>query len=989
MEPSPVRLLIVEDNPGDARLLSHLLQKAGPDRFTIIHVDRLQRALDYLSAHPVDLVLLDLSLPDARGLETVRRITAAAPDTPIVVLTGLNDEGFALQAVREGAQDYLLKSQIDTLLLVRSIGYAIERQRLLRERKQAEKELKASQEFALNIIDSSLDIIIAVDHERHLIKFNRAAEQAFGYQREEVLGQSADLLYSHPEEGLEIHQNIRQFGRCVREVSNRRKNGEIFPALLSASALRNAHGEIVGVMGISRDITERKQAEIALRRVHEQLELRVQERTAELLKANAALQAEATERRHIEADLAKARDEALSSVRLKSQFLANMSHEIRTPLNGVVGMANLLLKTQMSGEQRDYAHTLHQSANALLTIINDILDFSKIEAGKLTFEVLDFDLRDAVEATLEMLAEPAQAKNIELIADFDPSVPTQLVGDPVRLRQILANLISNAVKFTESGEVIVQVRKESETDHDLELYMAVRDSGIGIPQSHQSSLFTAFSQADGSTTRKYGGTGLGLAICKQLVSLMQGEIGFESETGSGSTFWFKVRLRKQLNHIANAQFPPQFPSAPKILLIEPVHNAGQVLLQQFQFIGWEAHCTPEPACALDLLNTHLQKNAPFNVVFLSLTGHDTGQRELAQAIKSNPSFAAVRLVLMSFMRFRVQHSGVYLPLADAWLLKPLRLQRVMDCLHRFFSQAAPAPVDSPLPTPASSASSKPPVSDQPSPLSDARVLVAEDHLINQKVAVGFLHELGCCASVAHNGFEVLEALRAQSYDLIFMDCQMPQMDGYETTQRIRKGHGIPQNHSCYIIAMTAHAMQGDREKCLASGMNDYITKPLRQEDLAAALERWKSSRFKTVPSLLARPSTPQDTAAPIDPQREPVDLKRLLKVSGRDPVRARELAEFYLNEASQALGELQQAIASNANSEIERITHKCSGASSTCGMIAILPWLTQLESAGRNQQIAGAQELHQKAAAELDRMRQYLHQHLFQPSNGISLRSPS
>jgi two-component system, sensor histidine kinase and response regulator len=850
MESQPVKLLLVEDNPGDARYLWHLLHEAGVDRFELTHLDRLDAALKYLADHQTDLILLDLSLPDAQGLETVRRVRAGFPDVPIVVLTGFNDEAFALQAVREGAQDYLFKSQIETILLVRSIRYAIERQRLLQERKKAEKALKASEEFALNIIDSSLDIIIAVDNERRLIEFNRAAEHAFGYRRDEVLGKSVSMLYSREDEGTEIHEVIIESGRCVREVLNRKKNGEVFPCLVSASALRNAHGEVVGVMGISRDITERKQAELALRRVHEQLEMRVQERTAELLKANAALQAEAAERRLIEADLAKARDEALGSARLKAEFLANMSHEIRTPLNGILGMSNLLLKTALEDEQRDYAQTLNQSGAALLKIINDILDFSKIEAGKLTFEVLDFDLVDTVEGTLELLAEPAQAKGVELVADIPPNVPTLLAGDPVRLRQVLTNLVSNAVKFTEHGEVLVQIRNEAESETEIVLRVSVRDTGIGVAPGAQSRLFQAFSQADGSTTRKYGGTGLGLVISKQLVTLMGGDIGVQSEEGRGSTFWFTARLRKQRPGQPSSEAVDPTCDNGRVLIFEPVQTTRMLLQQQLAVLGFETASAGTARQAIEALRAEALKNSPFKLLLLDVTNSQPENLAVAREIRLDPKINNTPVVFLITMRQRLQLPASCKNDADALLVKPVRQSRLSDCIANLCR-----PGQQLKQTVVTSTDVNHHTSDERPPVEyPTRVLVAEDNPINQKVAVGQLHEIGYGADVAENGIEVLNALRKQRYDVILMDCQMPEMDGYETTQRIRRAVGdISASRGVYIIAMTANAMQGAREKCLAAGMNDYISKPIQEEDLKAVLDRWRSVKADTRPAYETTP----------------------------------------------------------------------------------------------------------------------------------------
>lgn len=973
METTPVRVLLVEDNPADARFLSIQLSASDPHRFKLTHVERLSAALEYLQRTAADVILLDLSLPDAHGLETVRKIQSVAADIPVVVLTGFSDESFALQAVREGAQDYLVKGQLDSDLLARSMRYAIERHRLLRGQKLAERALKASEEFARNIIDSSLDMIIAVDNERRIIQFNRAAEQAFGYSRTEVLGRDVGMLYADSAEGARMHRLTLESGRCVQEVLNRRKNGEVFPTLISASPLCNAHGQPVGLMGISRDITERKRAEIALRKAHEELEQRVQERTADLMQANAALQAEAAERRLIEADLAKARDEALSSARLKAEFLATMSHEIRTPMNGVLGMTNLLLNTHLTQEQRDCAENIRESADALLKIINDILDFSKIEAGKLTFDVEDFDLVEAVEGTLELLAEPAQSKALELIASIQPDLPTQLRGDPVRLRQVLTNLVSNAVKFTESGEVSLRVQKEAETSSEVVLRIEVRDTGIGIPPEAQGRLFQAFSQADGSTTRRYGGTGLGLVISKQLIAMMHGEVGLDSVPGKGTTFWFTVRLEKQRDP-AEARWSHS--GIGKRLLVVAVNETfGTAIREQLNAWGFRAETMSDIEQIPASLQAAVHVQDPFSVVLLDAARATVGALDVVRRVRANPRFHSTRIVLFTTLREREGSELWHKAGVDSWLVKPVRQARLFDCLSCILSQPAPgtgmAPSRGAAPArvPDSPVTARRPI----------RVLIAEDNPINQKVAAGQLKELGYESEIAASGVQVLEALRRGGFDLILMDCQMPVMDGYEATRRIRAGTELSWRE-IPIVAMTANAMQGDREKCLAAGMNDYLSKPIEEEELKAVLERWQPRDPLMPPRKPAvqRSDRPGDhnPAAQRPDGNALVDLHRLMKVSCGSSARARALMELYLDQTKQALADLRRAIHENASSEVEQIAHRCRGASSTCGVTALLSSLGQLERLGREQSLEGAVGCLSEAACALEKVQAFLDEHL-------------
>jgi signal transduction histidine kinase/CheY-like chemotaxis protein len=603
---------------------------------------------------------------------------------------------------------------------------------------------------------------------------------------------------------------------CVIEHRVRHRSGEWKWFAMRGKVTRwNEAGQPACMMGAMTDITERRLSDAALAQAAQELEKKNHE-------------------------LEEARDRALDAAKIKSEFLATMSHEIRTPMNGIIGMTGLLLDTALSDEQKEYADMVRRSGEHLLDVINDILDFSKIEAGKLNLERLEFDVRTTIEDTLALVAERAYAKGLELACLVQSDVPTGLRGDPGRLRQVLVNLLGNAIKFTERGDIVLTISlaadDESGTSTDLLVKFEVTDSGIGLTPEQQAKLFQPFTQADGSTTRKFGGTGLGLAICKKLVELMGGQIGVTSGAGAGSTFWFTIRCEAQLEDVRHASPIPASLLGSRTLIVDDHAMSRKTLEYQLRAKGLAYESAEGGGQALDLLRNAAERGEPFDLAILDLQMPNMDGLELARRIKAESPISSTRLILLTSLGRRgdakaAQNAGI-----AAYLTKPIRQSQLYSCLRLVLANA-PSAVSGTAqpPAPLITRHSLSEVQAQ----SRGRILVAEDNPINQKVAVKMIEKLGYRVDIAGNGREAVEALERISYAVVLMDCQMPVMDGLQATTAIRRREGGGRRTP--IIAMTANAMQEDRKQCLEAGMDDFISKPVASKALADILTRWMSS----------------------------------------------------------------------------------------------------------------------------------------------------
>ena len=776
------------------------------------------------------------------------------------------------------------------------------------ELKRTEAELRTAEENYRNIFVNAIEGIFQTTREGRYITLNPALAVIHGYSDpKEMMREVSEIgrqIYVDPARRAEFCSALEEMGEVGKfESQVYRRDGSVIWISEHARAVRGENNKVLYYEGAVEDITTRKRAEQAM---------------------------------------AEARDAALESARVKTEFLANMSHEIRTPMNGIIGMAGLLFDTELTARQRDFTQTIEQSAEALLKIINDILDFSKIEAGMLLFEEIDFNVREVLESVMDLFAGRALAKGIALGTLVNLDVPTSLRGDPGRIRQVLTNLVGNALKFTEKGEVFVSVELGSDAEESAQLRVSVSDTGIGITQEARAKLFQAFVQADGSTTRKYGGTGLGLAISRRLVGQMDGEIGIHSDYGKGSTFWFTASLKKQ--PVAEEEFAEVGFGKCRALIVDA--HVGTHRTLQHLLGGWGMEvvsaCSGEEALSL-------VRELKVDVALVNHTLPDgDGVAFLAQ-LKDQPAFAKTPAILLTEIDRAEKTDGLGEGLVAAQITKPLKMLPIRECLKMLLLGVPQKP--------AKMLESKSPVSRPAVQKSGLRILLAEDSPVNQKVVLYQLQKLGYMADMVGDGQAVLVAVSRTSYDVILMDCQMPLLDGYETSRRLR---GMSLEKRPWIIAMTAHSMEGDRERCLAVGMDDYLSKPLRVETLAEGL-----SRFVGGQSHLEGKA--RVVALDVLDAKAIAGFREMEAESGQSMLAG--LIEIFLSSTPASFREARVALEAGDHARLNQAAHLLKGSCANFGAERMRTACERLEIAARAGDLANAPALLDAAEHEFSAVR--------------------
>ncbi|MGH9717091.1 MAG: response regulator [Candidatus Acidiferrales bacterium] len=788
-----------------------------------------------------------------------------------------------------------------------------ELQKEIGERRQAEKALEERTTFLDSLIKNTPIGIVAIDNNDAVQMCNPAFERLFRYRQKDICGRPLFKLLSAPDVEAEVHSNRQRIiGGQTTHLATQRKRSDGSLLDVEADAVPLViEGKVTGAVVLYQDITERKRAEEALLR---------------------------------------AKEAAEAANRAKSEFLANMSHEIRTPMNGIIGMTELALDTELSSEQREYLGMVKSSSDSLLTLINDILDFSKIEAGKLELEQIDFPFQQTLGEMVKVLAMRAHQKGLELVWRTGPGIPERLKGDANRLRQILVNLVGNAVKFTARGEIVVEVQKESEDSAGMMLHFRVRDTGIGIAREKQAMIFDAFTQADSSASRKYGGTGLGLAITTRLVNLMGGRIWVESEPGSGSTFHFAAPFGfANESGLEASGIHQDVVKNLSVLVVDDNQTNRVTLVEMLSRWGMQPQAVASGVAALHAIETAHRANAPFHLAITDMQMPEMDGLEFIAKMRKNAASAPLPVILLSSSVQPEEALQARELAIAAYLTKPVQPTELLDAIVGAVSGASAA------------ASTSETSHTLPEGGRQLTILLAEDNAVNRKLATALLEKHGHSVYCAENGREALSVLERERADVVLMDLQMPVMDGFEAIRAIRAKEAHDGGH-LPIVALTAHAMQGDRERCLEAGADEYVTKPVRTAELLAALDRAVGTEIQsaemapqaTQPSAAANHAGVLDLAAALDRVEGDHDLFE-------------ELVRLFVEECPAAMKEIRQAHRNGDGHRLDRLAHTMKGSSASLGANRVSQAALVLELRARSGALQNAVELIDSLQKELDR----------------------
>ncbi len=896
-----VYVLAVDDQPNNLLALETIFADSD---ISLITANSGKEALKNLLDFEFAVILMDAQMPVMDGFETARSIRSREKTryVPIIFLTATRgdelDKGTGYDV---GAVDYLSKPINPQILKAKVMVFVelFKKSRAIRRQSDELKAYKEELENSLNqlsttnaelrklaaIVECTNDAIISVDLEGIVQSWNNAAADMFGYTATEIIGKSVSVLLPGAlEEEMAILKALQRRDRVMHfETVRRSRSGRMIDVSITLSPVTDEQGKLIGASNILRDICQQKLYEDALKESKEELEI-------------------------LNKSLMKARNQAVAASDLKSQFVANMSHEIRTPMNGIIGMCDILLNTPLSDSQREYAKAIQGAGNSLLTVINDILDFSKIEAGCLELECISFNIVELIEGTCQLLVTQARSKELSLVSFIDPTMPRTFYGDLTRLRQILMNLVGNAIKFSETGEVVLKATVEKDLGDKQLVCFTVMDNGIGMTTTEQERLFQPFVQADGSISRKFGGTGLGLSICKRLTGLMEGTIAVESIKGRGSAFLVKLPLETSMSSpVISLQEKMKHL---KVLVVDDEPHSRETLTSYVSSWGMQVNSTHSSRNALDILRQASADNNPYQVALLDLVMPEMDGIELASKILSENFSRESKLKLILVTAFNsdlVREQAIKMGF-HGFLTKPVRQSHLLNSIVEVVNGGKSLKDER--------VHVNPPIKHY-SDRSDQLILVVDDYHLNQQVMQIYLGQMGLSCHVVGNGREAIQSAADQNVALILMDCQMPEMDGFTATNKIREHENKTGVSHIPIIAMTAFAMDGDRERCLSAGMDDYLSKPIDPKQLQRALDKWLPDTSSNA-KIEKRKSLDFGTDIVFD-------VERLENRFGKPG--ALLLASTFIKETESMMSDLRHAESDRGIVKIVQIAHGLAGAS--------------------------------------------------------------